>query len=278
MVSLKDLRKAAKLRLEQTGNDSPLADIDYLLGSMGFDKSDIIRGEKQLDKQGEQAFWTAIKRLELGEPVQYITGKCEFMSLDFEVTPATLIPRADTEILTEAVIDLCKNIQSPTIFEIGTGSGCIAISLAHYIRGAKITSADISKSALEVAKRNAARNHAEVSFIHHNILEGFPKFEALPDIVVSNPPYIPSRDVLDLDKKVKDFEPTSALDGGKDGLDFYRFISKNAPINQGGYLAFEVGIDQSRDAAELMKPRFEDIKIIKDLAGIERVVIGRIKF
>ncbi len=278
MVSLKELRKAAKLRLERTDNDSPLADIDCVLSSLGFDKNDIIIGEKTLDRQAEQAFWSAIQRLEQNEPVQYIVGKCEFMSLDFEVTPATLIPRADTEILVEAVLELCRSIESPNIFEVGSGSGCMAISLAHYVHTAKVTSADISKAALEVAKRNAALNKASVSFIEHNILNGFPKFEVPPDIVVSNPPYIPSCDVLNLDKKVKNFEPMSALDGGTDGLDFYRFITKNAPISQGGFLALEVGIGQSRDVAELMKPRFEDIKIKKDLAGIERVVIGRIKF
>ncbi len=277
MVNLRDLRKAVKLRLDTTENDSPLADIDCILGSMGFDKGDILRGEKCLDAVAEQSFWSAIDNLEKGKPVQYIVGKCEFMSLEFKVTPATLIPRADTEILVEAVVDLCKSIKNPTIFEVGTGSGCIAISLAHYIKGAKVVSADISKDALAVAKHNARQNNVDVNFVECNIMEGFPKLETPPDIIVSNPPYIPSADMLVLDKKVKDFEPRSALDGGKDGLDFYRFITKNAPLSPNGWLAFEVGINQSRDVADLMNVRFKDIEILKDLSGIERVVLGKIK-
>ncbi len=276
MVKIKDLRLAAKQRLDISENDSPLADIDYILGFMGFDKNDILLGTRLLDDIAEQIFWQAVSRLENGEPVQYIVGKCEFMSLDFEVNPSTLIPRADTEILVETVIDLCKNIPNPSIFEVGTGSGCIAVSLAHYINGAKVATADISPKALETAKRNAAKNGVNVEFIQKDILSGFPEFNAYPDIIVSNPPYIPSADILALDKKVKDFEPTSALDGGTDGLDFYRFIAQNAPIKPGGYLALEVGIGQSSDVAELMATRFENIQIINDLAGIERVVVGKL--
>ncbi len=274
MVSLKELRTAAKLRLDTAGNDSPIADIDYILSHMGFDKSDILRGEKCIDRQTVQSFWQAISRVESGEPVQYVVGKTEFMSLEFEVNSATLIPRADTEVLVETVMDLCNEKNSPVIFEVGTGSGCIAISLAHYIKDAKVTSADVSKGALEVAMRNAQKNNVDVSFIEHNILQGFPRFEILPDIIVSNPPYIPSRDVLELDKKVKDFEPKSALDGGEDGLDFYRFIIDRAPLNPGGYLAFEVGIGQSRAVENLMRNNFDNIRIVKDLSGIERVVTG----
>ncbi len=277
MVNLKYLRTTAKQRLDTVKNDSPMADIDYILTYMGFDKSDILRGDKELDQQAENQFWSAIERLEQGEPVQYIAGYAEFMSLEFQVTPATLIPRADTEILVETVIKLCQSIQTPHIFEVGTGSGCIAISLAHYIKGTKVTSADISASALKVASSNATRNGVEVNFIEQDILEGFPPLDPLPDIIVSNPPYIPSADVLTLDKKVKNFEPSSALDGGTDGLDFYRYIIENAPLAPNGYLAFEVGINQSRDVTELMESRFKNIQIVKDLAGIERVVYGNKK-
>ncbi len=277
MVSLKSLRSLAAKRLEACNADSPLADTDYILTSMGFSKTDILLGDKAIDETAEKIFWEAIGRLEKGEPAQYITGQCEFMSLEFEVNSATLIPRADTEILVEAVIDLCKNIKNPIIFEVGSGSGCIAISLAHYINGARVSSADIMSAALEVARRNAKRSNVEVDFIERNILEGFPQFKDPPDIIVSNPPYIPSADILTLDRKVKDFEPISALDGGADGLDFYRFLIENSPLASGGYLAFEVGIGQARKVSDLMNNRFKAINIIKDLAGIERVVIGKRK-
>ncbi|MBR5155920.1 MAG: peptide chain release factor N(5)-glutamine methyltransferase [Clostridia bacterium] len=276
MVNLKTLRTSAAKRLEACKNDSPLADTDYILKHMGFSKTDLLLGDKVVDEEAETAFWESISRLEKGEPVQYIVGKCEFMSLEFYVTPATLIPRSDTEILVEAVLEFCKTKSAPKIFEVGSGSGCIAISLAHFWQEAHVLSADISKDALAVAEKNARFNKVSdrVKFIEHNILKGFPEFESPPDIIVSNPPYIPSADVLTLDKKVKDFEPRSALDGGTDGLDFYRFLILNSPLNAGGYLALEIGFGQSDAVIDLMEKHFDDVKLIKDLSGIDRVIVG----
>ncbi len=277
MVKLKELRKKSTEILKGCQNDSPLADTDYILTHLGFSKTDLILGEKEVDQNTETVFWKYIKRLESGDPVQYITGSCEFMSLDFEVTPATLIPRSDTEILVEAVIQAANTIPNPKILEVGSGSGCIAISLAHYIPNSKVISVDISDDALDVARRNAAANRVSdrTDFVKHNIFDGFNFCKDIPDIIVSNPPYIPKADILTLDKKVKDFEPLTALDGGDDGLDFYRFIAQNCNLSKNGYLAFEVGINQAKYVAEIMSQRFEDIKIIPDLAGIERVVTGK---
>ncbi len=277
MVSLKELRRKAAERLAQCQNDSPAADIDFILMSMGFSKSDILLGEKTVEHKTETAFWNAIERLECGEPVQYIVGGCEFMSLWFDVNHSTLIPRSDTEILVEEVIELCKDKQNINIFEIGSGSGCIAISLAYYMPQAKVVSADISADALAVATQNAQRLGVSdrVTFIRHDITKGFPELSELPDVVVSNPPYIPNGDIAKLDKKVKDFEPLSALDGGDDGLDFYRLISDAAEVKAGGYIAFEVGIGQAQAVAGMLSVRWKDIKIKKDLSGIERVVTGR---
>lgn len=279
MVKLKELRKKSIEILKGCQNDSPLADVDYILSHLGFSKTDLLLGDKTVDKSTEDAFWKCLDRLKCGEPVQYITGRCEFMSLEFEVTPETLIPRSDTEVLVEAVIEVAKSISNPRILEIGSGSGCIAISLAHYLHTAKITSVDISDGALAVATRNAKTNGVSdrVEFKKHNVFDGFDFCRVAPDIIVSNPPYIPKADILTLDKKVKDFEPLSALDGGNDGLDFYRFITQNCKVSKNGYLAFEVGINQAQDVAEIMSERFEDVKIIHDLAGIERVVIGKIR-
>ncbi len=278
MVKLKELRKKAAESLSLCQNDSPLADVDYILKSLGFCKTDIILGEKTVSAEVLKAFDAALKRLKKGEPVQYIAGQCEFMSLEFEVNPATLIPRCDTEILVESVIDFCKDKKSPKILEVGSGSGCVSVSLAHFLPDARILAVDISKDAISVAKRNAEQNKVadRVEFKQHNILEGFLNLNFTPDIVVSNPPYIKSEDIKTLDKKVRDFEPCLALDGGEDGMDFYRFISKNAIINEGGLLAFEVGIDQANQVSEIMAERFSDIKILKDLAGIERVVLGEL--
>ena len=274
MVSLKELRIAAAKVLEDSGNNSPLADTDFILCAMGFSKTDIIIGDKTVGEEDETRFLQAVERVKNGEPVQYVVGGCEFMSVWFEVSPATLIPRCDTEILVEKVIELCKDKPDLKIFEVGSGSGCIAISLAKFLPDAKVISVDISKDALTVAKRNAENLGVSdrVSFIEWDIKKGFPEFLERPNVIVSNPPYIPTTDILELEKKVKDFEPISALDGGEDGLDFYRLISKNAPLEDNGIIAFEVGIGQADAVAEMLNARFDGVEITKDLSGIDRVV------
>ncbi len=276
MVNLKELRKKAILQLSSLEFDSPTADVDSILLSLSFSKSDIIIGEKLVVPELEEKFNKAIKRLAKGEPVQYIAGGCEFMSLWFEVNSATLIPRPDTEILVEAVIDLCKD-GPVNILEIGSGSGCIAVSLAHYLPASSILSVDVSEKALETAQKNAENNGVfdRCKFEKCDIMQNFPQIT--PDVVVSNPPYIPRADIEELERKVKDFEPLTALDGGNDGLDFYRKISTEVKLTPQGILAFEVGINQAADVAEIMSPRFENIQIIKDLSGIDRVVVGILK-
>lgn len=276
MVKLKDLRKSSIMQLQAVGNDSSSADVDSILSKMGFSKSDIIIGEKELSPQQQQNFDNIFARLLSGEPVQYAVGGCEFMSLWFETNSSTLIPRCDTEILVEYLIDSLQE-KPVKILDIGTGSGCIAISLAHYLPLAEVLSVDISEKALNTAQRNAENIGVSerCKFAHCDILNEIPDF--LPHVIVSNPPYIPAKDIENLDAKVKDFEPLTALDGGNDGLDFYRRISAHIPIAEKGILAFEVGIGQASDVAEIMEQRFENITVIKDLSGIERVVSGILK-
>ena len=198
------------------------------------------------------------------------------MSLWFSLNSSTLIPRCDTEILVEELISVLKG-KKKRILDIGTGSGCIAISLAYNLPDAEILSVDISEKALHTATQNAELNNVSqrCRFEYCNILESFPDF--LPDVVVSNPPYIPQKDIDSLDRKVKDFEPLTALAGGEDGLDFYRRISHDVPLTPNGLLAFEVGIGQAGDVRDIMSERFEQIQIIKDLNGIDRVVTGVLK-
>ena len=280
MVNLKNLRKSAVAELAGCDSDSPLADVDYILAHLlGFEKTDIVVGDKFIDNNQYKVFNNALLRLKSGEPVQYIVGGCEFMSLWFLVNPATLIPRADTEILVESIIDIGKSRKCLNIFEIGTGSGCIAISLAHYLPQAKVISADISAEALETAAKNAERLSVadRCGFTKCDIMKEFPLFDTLPDIVVSNPPYIPHDDIPGLANKVKRHEPLSALDGGCDGLDFYRRIAESVPLKEDGILAFEVGIGQAQAVSQIMSNRFTDIEIRRDIAGIERTVIGILK-
>lgn len=276
MVKLKEIRSRAREALAGTNNEDYMADIDVLLGSFGFSKGEILLGDASVDEKTETDFWTGVERLRSGEPVQYIVGKCEFMSMDFFVDSHTLIPRADTEILVEEVTCLLKDKIAPQIFEVGSGSGCIAVSLAKSLTDAMVVSADISPDAIKVAQKNAEANGVadRVEFVCRDIFDGFPEFAKDADAVVSNPPYIPKRDIEGLDEKVKDFEPLSALDGGDDGLDFYRFMCQNTPQKSGSILAFEVGIGQAQDVAGLMAEGFENIRIIPDLSGIERVVVG----
>jgi len=214
----------------------------------------------------------AVDRIKSGEPLQYVLGNTEFMSLEFDVNPSVLIPRSDTETLVEYIIENAP--QSPSVLDIGTGSGCIAISLAHYIKNSSVTAMDISEKALETAIINAKKNNVDIKFVRHDIMTDF---EGEFDIVVSNPPYIESDVIPGLDKNVKDFEPLTALDGGADGLDFYRRITKIAPslLKEGGMLCFEVGHTQAQTVCDMMKMNF-NTEIIRDLCGIDRVVAGRL--
>lgn len=277
MVKLKELRKIAAAELRLCQNDSPLADADYILKSLGYNKTELLIGEKTVPEQTEQEFYRALNRLKNGEPVQYIVGECEFMSLKFRVDSSTLIPRADTEILVEAVLERVDAKSSARILEIGSGSGCIAVSLAKYLPLATVTAVDISQSAIKVASQNAKDNGVDdrVTFFQCDIIKDFEQISGSFDAVVSNPPYIPQCDIDRLDKKVKDFEPLTALIGGEDGLDFYRHITEIASLKDGGFLAFEVGINQAQDVKALLKGNdFEKTEILKDLSGIERVVLG----
>ncbi len=218
-------------------------------------------------------FLELILRRKESEPVSYITGSKEFMSLLFDVDENVLIPRPDTEIVTERVINEIKT-PNPVIIDMCTGSGAIAVSLAKYIKGASVTALDLSEGALKVAKGNALKNGVNVKFEKHDVLTAYTKLKA--DAVVSNPPYIPKKDLEGLQKDVIRFEPRMALDGGDDGLVFYREIIKNigSCLKEGGLLAFEVGCGLAEDVANLMKDSFAHICVEKDLAGIDRAVYG----
>lgn len=239
---------------------------------MGIDKLKmIINGDMPLTRTEEKKFSELIMRRKEGEPVQYILGKCEFMGLDFEVNPSVLIPRPDTEIIVEAVLE---RMDKGHILEIGSGSGCIPVSIAYYNKHITALSIDISHDATHTAKRNAEKNGVagRVKFITADVFDGV---DGVFDAVVSNPPYVETVVIPTLQPEVQR-EPSIALDGGADGLDFYRYITKTAPDNlrEGGLLAFEVGHTQADSVADMMKKDFTKIEKIKDLAGIERVVLG----
>lgn len=224
------------------------------------------------------------KRLD-GMPVQYIIRNQEFMGLDFYVEEGVLVPRPDTEILIEKILDSIDLDGKYNIVDIGTGSGAITVSLAKFIKNAHVYSIDISMKALNIARKNAHTHGvtSKISFLNGSLFEPLENIDIKGnvDVLVSNPPYIPSEEIRKLQIEVAKYEPRIALDGGVDGLDFYRKIVDNGPeyLRSGGILALEVGHDQARKVADLMKEknRYVEIQITKDLAGIERVVSGRIK-
>ena len=239
---------------------------------LGFDKLKLlISGDVPLNPDEELRFKALIERRASGEPAAYILGRCEFMSLDFDVNPNVLIPRPDTETLVEAVLE---RVDGGTVLEVGSGSGCIPVSLAYYNKNITALSMDISPKATETARANAEKNCVSdrVQFITKSVFDGM---EGVYDAIVSNPPYI-ERDVVPTLQIEVQKEPVLALDGGDDGLDFYRYITQQAPqhLKDGGLLAYEIGFEQGKAVSSLMEKNFERIEIIKDLAGLDRVVLG----
>lgn len=261
--------------LKETNIENPSLDARILMcHTLSCDELYLtVHRDRHLTQSEQDAFFSLIKRRMSNEPVGYITGTKEFMSLEFNVDKNVLIPRPDTEILVERVMSEVKSA-NPVIIDMCTGSGAIAVSLAKYIPNACVLGLDISEDALKVAKANSQKNGADVTFEKHDVLKPYSKITA--DAVVSNPPYIPTEDLKGLMSDVIDFEPSIALDGGVDGLLFYRAIIKNigSCLKDGGLLAFEVGAGQADDVAYLMEERFSSVTLEKDLAGIDRVVYG----
>ncbi|WP_454193907.1 peptide chain release factor N(5)-glutamine methyltransferase [Paenibacillus sp. Marseille-Q7038] len=225
------------------------------------------------------AFTDAVNRKGRGEPVQYIIGQQEFYGLPFEVTPAVLIPRPETELLVEAIMkhgDVLWPSGTPRVIDIGTGSGAIAVTLKTERPRWDVAASDISADALEVAAKNAAANGAAVSFREGDLLVPFAGERF--DILVSNPPYIPAGDIAGLQREVREHEPRTALDGGPDGLAPYRIMMAQLDLLAAppALVGFELGEGQAQDVAELLRQAgyWDQIEIVSDLAGIERHVIG----
>ncbi len=225
----------------------------------------------------EERLWEAYRGLldERGNhrPLQYITGEQEFMGILFFVNDKVLIPRQDTELLAEEA----RRRLSPgdSLLDVCTGSGCLAVSLMKLVPGIRGTACDISAEALSVARENARRQQVDVEFRQGDL---FSPIEGRFDVIVSNPPYIPTGEIEGLMEEVRRFEPMLALDGSEDGLYFYRRLAAEAPdfLRDGGWLLVEIGCDQGRAVAELFEEAgFCEVNCKKDLAGLNRVVTGR---
>lgn len=273
------LKNDLKTRFLNAGINE-LADIDWIIVEVTGKSRSMLPflpdfTENELEKI-ENLVQKRLKHIPLG----LVLGKSNFYGRDFAVTNDTLIPRMDTEVLIEKVIETIKNDYNngsvPTILDIGTGSGAIAITLKKETIST-VYAVDVSEKALAVAKQNAKNLDVEVTFFHSDL---FKEIESLKvDIIVSNPPYIKTDIIETLDKEVKDNEPILALDGGKDGLYFYKKIISEAKnhLNSGGRIFFEIGFDQGQDVKNLLETDFENVEIIKDYSLNDRVVCGKLR-
>ena len=239
----------------------------------------IIHDDEVLLSLQENEFFEKVNKLCSGVPIQYLTNSQEFMGVNFYVDKNVLIPQPDTEILVENVISIIKNLQKScqkeiTVLDLCTGSGIIGVCLKKYLQNVNVLSSDISSNALEIAKKNANLQNVKIDFIKSDLFENIDeKF----DVIVTNPPYIKTDKINELSKEVKN-EPRLALDGGQDGLDFYRKIIKESTnfFRKTGYLALEIGYDQKEAVENLFKNfKYKEIKIFKDLSDIERVIIAK---
>ncbi len=237
--------------------------------------------ESFLDKDKSAELASVLERRAMGEPIQYILGKAEFMGLEFKVTPDVLIPRPETEVLVETALKMVSRwpVSRLKILDIGTGSGSIAVSLAKSLPLAEITAADISKKALAVARENALLNKVgNIGFIQSDLFFSYELSTISYELIVFNPPYIPSAEISRLQPELR-YEPRAALDGGKDGLDFYRRIIKDAAdyLIRDGFLIMEIGYDQPEAVKNILldSKKFEIIEFVKDYNNIKRVAVAK---
>jgi release factor glutamine methyltransferase len=247
----------------------------------------LVRSKEVLDPASYQTFLKLIERRAAGEPVQYLTGHQEFYGLDFKVTPDVLIPRPETEFLVEQVISLAQSNSQPhhaslTLVDAGTGSGCIAVTLAHHLKNAQVLATDISRAALAIAQENAARHKAEsqIEFLEGDLFAPLAGrgLENAIDFIVSNPPYIPFKDLPTLPREVRDFEPHAALFADENGLWFYKRLLDEGHVylKSGGYLVCEIGHTQLEPIKQFINiSNWKLEAITHDLQGIARTLTIR---
>ena len=277
-MTYREARDKVSGMLAGAGVENETAESWFLMEhSCGADRSFyLLHQQEEMPEDELQAYLELAEKRCQRIPLQHLTGEQEFMGLPFFVNEHVLIPRQDTEILAEKALQILKNMEeSPRVMDLCTGSGCIAVSIKAYQKNAVVEGFDISREALNVAERNASDNQTEVKFVQSDL---FSEAEGRYDMIVSNPPYIPSAVIPTLMPEVRDHEPVEALDGMEDGLYFYRKIvaESGAYLKPGGYLLFEIGAEQGAAVSGLMREyEFEEIEVIPDLAGLDRVVKGR---
>ena len=279
---IRELLEIGRDQLKELEYGDPLKESIYILSKvLKKDKSFVyINIDKWVDKEEEDTFLSLIKRRSSGEPISYIFSKKEFMGIDFFVEKGVLIPRPETEDLVQYIIAYIKNNfkeEKIDVLDIGIGSGSISLSIGKTCKNARVLGVDISKIALKIGQINLDNLKLKnVEFRESDLFEQIESDEKF-SIIVSNPPYIKTEIINDLQIDVKDFEPSLALDGGEDGLNFYRKISKQSKdyLLDGGMLIYEIGYDQGMSVKGIMeKEGFRKIEVIKDLNDLDRIVLG----
>lgn len=276
MTTLKEMYDRAVTILDENGIDSPENDAFLLLQHVtGTDRTHYLLDKaRAVDGDTVNEYMGLIGFRSRHIPCQYIIGETDFMGYSFRVTPDVLIPRLDTEVLCDEAVKLITD--GDKILDMCTGSGCLAVSIKRICPKTEVTACDISEKALEIAADNALRNHADIRFVESDL---FGKLEGdVFNIIISNPPYVTDEEYSHLSPEVKDNEPRLALTAGEDGMDIYRRLIPDAAehLIPGGWLIMEIGCFQAEKTVRLMENcGYTGIKIIKDLAGLDRVVLGR---
>ena len=279
-MSIKELIKRGSKILSKNNVENPIQICRIMLAAFIKKPKEylIIHLQEQVHKDVEKKYIEGVSNIANGYPLQYITNYQEFMKLNFFVDESVLIPRQDTEILVEEVLNILKNREECKVLDLCTGSGAIGISIAKYHPKAKVSLSDISKEALEIAKKNAILNEVDVKIFESDLFKKIKddKF----DVIVSNPPYIETEVIKTLDKQVR-CEPILALDGGKDGLDIYRRIIKEAHkhLNNDGVLALEIGYNQKEKVVKLLEEEkvYNNIYSKQDLAKNDRIIVCKLR-
>jgi len=281
-MTVLDVLNSTTQELKVRRIDNPRLNAELLLArSMNVSREGLyVRLHGELGEKDRKEIEHLLQRRISGEPLQYILGQQEFWSTRFKVDPRVLIPRPETEILVEQALSMLSKIsleRRPVVLDIGTGSGAIAISLAREWRNIRIIASDISRQALILARENAQCSGVleQIDFVNGDLFCPFTEREIF-DLILSNPPYIRQSEMGQLPREIRDFEPAIALDGGEDGLDFYRKIVCQASsyLRKEGWLLMELGQGQHRKVSEMMEETglFEGMDSVRDLSGIERVV------
>ncbi len=280
-MQLKQALSSAMDRLEAADVGSPRMNAEMLLMFvLGVNRAYLYaHPERELTAEEEVRYHETLAQRATGMPSQYITGHQEFWGLDFIVSPAVLIPRPETEHLVETVLELARGVAQPKLVDVGTGSGCVALALAHELKDAKIYAVDVSADALEIAGANAARLrlNGRVRFMQSNVLQAVADAHDF-DFVVSNPPYVGFGEADKVQKSVRDFEPRVAVFAGEQGLGVIGPLVEQAhrALKLGGWLAMEIGYSMRDAVVNLLSPTmWEDVRVVPDLQGIPRVIAAR---